>query len=206
MTIEKVEITSYEGMLKISCSEGSAFYIRKEYLLSVCGDDIVPGAEFYDSDAEEIVDAGLAAAVEFKAVEYLARAEQCRFILTSKLVKKGYEKKYIDAALDFLESRNLLSDLRYARAWLNSRKINHYEGRTRLIAELSSRGIDRETASSAVDVFFEENDEDEICRCACEKLGKTKSGDKLIAALLKSGFSYKQIVQNLNTLDSLNVD
>ena len=86
-----------------------------------------------------------------------------------------------------------MSDLRFATAWLNTRKINHFEGRSRLAAELAARGIEREVAGQALDEFFTENDEDEICRKAYEKLSKSKSGEKLTAALMRAGFSLKQI-------------
>ena len=42
--------------------------------------------------------------------------------------------------------------------------------------------------------FFEENDEMEICKKACEKLVKKgKTDEKLIAAMMQAGFSYKMI-------------
>ena len=139
------------------------------------------------------MDAGLSCAVELKAVGYLARAELSRFGLTRKLIEKKYEKKYVEAALDYLEMKGYLSDLRFATAWLNTRRTNHYEGRSRLAAELASRGIARDVANTALDVFFTENDEMEICRKAYEKLSKSKSGEKLIAAMLRQGFTQKQI-------------
>ena len=45
-----------------------------------------------------------------------------------------------------------------------------------------------------IDEFFEENDEMEICKNACEKLVKKgKTDEKLIAAMMQAGFSYKMI-------------
>ncbi len=190
MKITKFEPTS-TGLCRITPDEGAIFYIRKEYIPNIDFDSIYAGAEFNEEQTSELLDAGLAAVVELKAITYLARCEQCRFKLTNKLIQKGYEKQYIQIALDFLESVNLLSDSRYATAWLNSRKTNHYEGRTKLSAELAARGISREVAAAALDEFFTENDEEEICRKAVEKLSRTKSGDKLKAALINAGFSYK---------------
>ena len=190
MKITKFEPTS-TGLCRITPDEGAVFYIRKEYLPNIDFDSIYAGTEFNEEETSELLDAGLAAVVELKAITYLARCEQCRFKLTNKLIQKGYEKQYIQTALDFLESVNLLSDARYATAWLNGRKTNHYEGRTKLAAELAARGISREVATAALNEFFTENDEEEICRKAVEKLSRTKSGDKLKAALLNAGFSYK---------------
>ena len=196
MIIKTVAETSYSGMFKVAPEEGSAFFVRREYL--TFGDEnlfdkIEPAACFSDDEEDALLDAGLTCAVELKAVSYLARAEQSRFGLTRKLIEKKYDKKYVEAALTYLEGRGYLSDLRYATAWLNTRRINHFEGRSRLAAELAARGIEREVVGQALDEFFTENDEDEICRKAYEKLSKSKSGEKLTAAMIRAGFTLKQI-------------
>ena len=193
MTVKTLVESSYSGMFKLTPEEGSAFFVRKEYLPEGLFERIDVGLEFDDEETDFLLDAGLTCAVELKAVGYLARAEQSRFGLTRKLIDKKYDKKYVEAALTYLEWRGYLSDLRFATAWLNTRKINHYEGRSRLSAELTARGIARDVANKALDEFFTENDEDELCRKAYEKLSKSKADEKLIAALLRSGFSMKQI-------------
>ena len=193
MTVKTLVESSYSGMFKLTPEEGSAFFVRKEYLPEGLFERINVGLEFDDEKTDSLLDAGLTCAVELKAVGYLARAEQSRFGLTRKLIEKKYDKKYVEAALTYLEWRGYLSDLRFATAWLNTRKINHFEGRSRLAAELAARGIARDVAGKALDEFFTENDEDELCRKAYEKLSKSKADEKLIAALLRSGFSMKQI-------------
>ena len=193
MVVKTLVETSYSGMFKLTPEEGSAFFVRKEYLPEGVFERIDVAAEFDETDTDSLLDAGLTCAVELKAVAYLARAEQSRFGLTRKLVEKKYDKKYVEAALTYLEGRGYLSDLRFATAWLNTRKINHFEGRSRLAAELASRGIARDVAGKALDEFFTENDEDEICRKAYEKLSKSKSGEKLTAAMIRAGFTSKQI-------------
>ncbi len=193
MVVKTLVETSYSGMFKITPEEGSAFFVRKEYLPEGLFERLDVGEALDDDEADSLMDAGLSCAVELKAVAYLARAEQSRFGLTRKLIEKKYDKKYVEAALTYLEGRGYLSDARYAAAWLNTRKINHYEGRSRLAAELAARGIARDVANKALDEFFSENDEDEICRKAYEKLSKNKSDEKLTAALMRAGFSLKQI-------------
>ena len=193
MVVKTFVETSYSGMFKLTPEEGSAFFVRKEYLPEGLFERLDVGVELGEEETDSLLDAGLTCAVELKAVSYLARAEQSRFGLTRKLIEKKYDKKYVEAALTYLEGRGYLSDLRFATAWLNTRKINHFEGRSRLAAELASRGIARDVAGKALDEFFTENDEDEICRKAYEKLSKSKSGEKLTAALMRAGFSLKQI-------------
>ncbi len=193
MVVKTFVESSYAGMFKFTPEEGSSFYIRKDYLPEGLFERIDVGAGFNETETDSLLDAGLTCAVELKAVGYLARAEQSRFGLTRKLLEKKHEKKYVEDALTYLEGRGYLSDLRFATAWLNTRSINHYEGKSRLAAELAARGIDRDVAKQALDEFFTEHDEEEICRKAYEKLSKTKSGEKLTEALIRAGFTYKQI-------------
>ncbi len=197
MTIKSIKETFYDGMFKIQAVENEeelAFFVRDEYLPEINIYDILPGSVFDEVLSGQLMDAGLSCAAELNAVEYLSRAEQSRSGLLRKLLQKKYEKKYIESALDFLEQKNYLSDSRFSRAWLNTRKINHYEGPSKLCAELQARGIDKATAEAAVSDFFTENDEYDICRKALEKqISKGKKEEKLIASMLQAGFSYKMI-------------
>ena len=194
MVIKSIRETSYPGMFKVSPENGAAFFIRKEYLSEVDFDSINDAADLSEELFNKLLDAGFVCVVELKAVQYLARAEQSRFGLTRKLLEKKYNKQYVEMALDYLESKNYLSDERFAAAWLNSRRINHYEGTSKLKAELQVRGISREIADKAVKEFFTENDEFEICKKAYLKFQKAgKDEDKLIASMMKAGFTYKMI-------------
>lgn len=199
MIIKSIYETSYPKMYKVQPDSGSTFFIRQDYLVKVDFEKLEAGTVLSDEEAAELLDAAIACVVELKAVEYLARCEQSRFGLTQKLIKKEFEKKYIDQALTYLEKAGYLSDLRFSRAWLHSRALNHYEGKSRLINELMSRGISKEVSAAVVDEFFLENDEYEICRKAIEKQKKRgKEDEKLIAALISKGFTYKMIKEILS--------
>lgn len=157
--------------------------------------------ENFDQTQTESPAAREAAAATQKALALLARCEQCRSGLERKLLQKGFSKGTVEGVLDVLEERGLLDDLRFARAWLNSRRIGHQEGRTRLLAELGARGISKETSKKAVDDFFEEFNEEEICACAVKKfLSRGYQGDKLMAAMTRAGFSYKMTAAALKAL------
>ena len=169
MIINSISQISLSGLYRIRPENGSVFYARQEYLSSIILSQISAGTEIDEENEEELLDAGLCVAVELKACDYLSRAEQSRFGLTQKLVKKSFQKKYINMVLDYLESKDYLNDLRFSTAWLNTRNINHYEGRTKLLAELRNRGICEKTASKALDDFFILNDEFEICKKAYQK-------------------------------------
>lgn len=195
MVIKTREQISPE-VLKISSDAGSAFFLRTVYLSLVDEEEIFPCAEFSGEKEDDIIDAALSYSAEVKAEEYLSRSEQSRFALSRKLLNKKHGKKHIEKALDYLEEKNFLSDLRFSRAWLSLRKLNHFEGRTKLSAELASRGIGKEDSEKALDEFFSENPEEELCRKCYEKLSRNPSSgnqEKKIRSMRQKGFSYSLI-------------
>lgn len=180
--------------IKIAFEDGPVFFIRKSYLSKTAHEHIAENYECGEEEFSDIVEAGLSYAAEMKAVNYLSRAEQSRFLLSGKLFSKKIAKKNIEAALDYLEKKELLSDARFAQAFLQARKINHTEGAGRLRTELAKRGIEKNIAEKAVADFFAENDENELCKKALLKCFRQKmSEEKTNAVLYRSGFSKKTI-------------
>lgn len=184
--------------------------MRTAFLKVVRPEQIKNGAEFAEEAEEDIIDAGMVFSAESKATEYLSRAEQCRFNLTQKLLKKKYERKYIERALDYLEEKNYLNDRRFALSWLHARSINHAEGRTKLLAELLSRGISKEDSNSALDAFFAEHSEEAVCEKAFGRfLRRGKTGDALFRAMMCAGFPYalvRRIVKEAENGNSFSAD
>ena len=190
--------------MEITAASGPSFFIRPSYLTTVSAPLLVPGYELDGEQELELLDAALVFAAEKKAVDYLSRQEQSRSGLVKKLMAKGMEKRHIDVALNYLEGKNYLSDSRFARSWLNNRRITKCEGRSRLLSELMSRGIDKNICDQALDEFFAENDESELCRKAALKLIRLgKKEEKLVASLVRSGFTYKMIKSVLGDITDI---
>lgn len=201
MVIFSTEQVSSE-VIKITSDLGLAFFIKTSFLKIIKPERIVPNSEFIGEEESDIVDAGMIYSVECKAVDYLGRSEQCRFGLTQKLINKKFEKKYIDEALDYLEEKNYLSDYRFAKSWLNSRKINHIEGRVKLLAELALRGISKDISNEALNEFFNDNPEETLCLLAYKKFIRNgKKDEKLIRSMLNAGFLYSMI-KRIKTLNN----
>lgn len=180
------------GLIKIINSEGVSFLTRGEYFteedfksLNVsCGKIIT----------EDLLDALLSAvrryAAESAAATYLNRAEHSRFQLEIKLKRKDFSADEIKYALDYLSETGFLDDGRFASAWLNTRAITKKEGRERLASELTVRGVSFAVAEKALNDFFYENSEEEICRLALKKqAAKYADKQKLLRSMRRLGFS-----------------
>ena len=95
MVIHSIAPTSYNGMYKIVPEEGSAFFIRPQYLSTVDFDSVQPQVEFNEEEMDELLDAGLASVVELKAVDYLARESRVVLVLPESLFKKNTKKNIL---------------------------------------------------------------------------------------------------------------
>ncbi len=87
-----------------------------------------------------------------RAVGLLARREHSRFELARKLEQKGFLPQDIQPVLNELENENLLSDARYAEAFIHSR-IEREHGPLKIRAELTQNGIDDSLIEQAFSTF-----------------------------------------------------
>jgi len=182
------------GILKVFPAEGPSFFARVGDLgaeLTECLASVTAEAlELGEDDASTLDFARRAYAAERDAMALLARAEHTRIGLSLKLMKKDHRDDARNRALDRLSSAGSLSDARFAEAWLRSRVARRAEGRGKLLAGLLARGVPGDIAQEALARLYEGEDEREICLAAMEKLERTgKSGDKMVIALLRKGFS-----------------
>ena len=75
-----------------------------------------------------------------KAMDLLARREHSEYELRQKLKSRDYDVDAIDAALQELKQDHLLSDARYAEAYVNHR-FNAGVGPVKIRYELRQKGI-----------------------------------------------------------------
>ena len=157
-------------------------------------EQVCAGQSFSDDKLEELLLAGYALLAEREALNYLNRCEHSRFLLSQKLQKKGHSQQAIELAFDYLETKNYLSDRRFAISWLRNRRITNSEGRTKLFQHLLSRGISKAIAEDALDEFYEEFSEFTMLEKAFSKcLRQNLSKEKLEKKLISWGFSYSMI-------------
>lgn len=92
--------------------------------------------------------------LEARAVRLLARRDHSRAELSAKLAPLAESTEQLEALLDDLEARQLLSDRRFASLRVASRAPRL--GNTRLRLELKSRGVDDATIAAALPEAGEE--------------------------------------------------
>ena len=85
-----------------------------------------------------------------RAMDLLARREHSRRELRDKLLARLEETGALDEVLDRLEQDGLLSDQRFAEAFVRSR-INRGQGPVRLRQELMQRGVSETLIHQAIE-------------------------------------------------------
>jgi regulatory protein len=160
-----------------------------------------------DLDEGEILLLSLAAEsyeAEKRAGALLARAEQSSRILALKLEKKGYSKKAIRIALERLTLEGSLSDSRFAEAYVVSRLSRRAEGPASLVAALRERGIDGDTAKTAVSVVLgPEERASALAKAATKELRRSGSDKGEVRRRLHAlGFKSEEISDFFDATDS----
>jgi regulatory protein len=115
------------------------------------------------------------AEIESSAMRMLAAREHSRFELARKLRQRGHLQADIDSVLDDLQARNLLSDARFAEAYLEQRLRKGY-GPLRVRAELSERGVDNALVDHALECLSPDWPE-LLAETAARKFGASRPSD-----------------------------
>jgi len=115
----------------------------------------------------------------------VARAEQSVAGLTRKLAARGYAKAEIQAVVEDLVERGLLSDRRFAESWLRQRLRRRKPASPHeLELALRQRGISREISRAALAAILDSEAETSLLRRYLAALPPDRAG-----ALRAAGFS-----------------
>lgn len=179
-----------KGGYQLLPSQGSPFYISPDVFRTLGlrvdqeVDEELAAKLFRESQKQGCYAQGLS---------YLARSEHTTFHLVQKLTRKGYPKEIIDHAVSRLTDEGALSDLRYARLFIERRQRKNPEGRLRLAQRLADRGVRNDAALQALDELFTE---EHIATYVARALNRAKTGypEKNVRDLLRLwGFSSYEI-------------
>ncbi len=183
------------SVLRVRLEDGSLFLLDADHPAAL---HLSAGLDLDESILADLESASETYRCRRKALDLLARSEQCRRGLAVKLSKKGFSREAVSSALDRLVSAGFLDDRRFAEAWVRSRLRSRPEGPSRLRGALMSRGIGGSAAREAVETVLEELGDDEAEEAmerAWDKLSR-RSGitdEKLLAALVRRGFLVSRV-------------
>jgi len=159
----------------------------------------------WNEEAWESAHAGpeTAAAVEDGA-KYLA-SPHTRAEVVRRLLSRGYREDTAQRAADKLASYGYIDDEDYAKRAVSS-YASRGEGRRRILQRLQQKGLDRETAQSALDPYTQDEEKEAALREAEKAWRKSKDADpqkrvqRTVAALARRGYAWEMISFALDKL------
>ena len=130
------------------------------------------------------------------AMDYLARREHSEQELVRKLGSRGFDAVMIEAAVAALKADGLLSDARFAEAFVNSR-FRQGSGPQKIHAELRERGVDAGLINLCVE-SFDDQWQQRVREVREKKFGTDLPGDfrersRQMRFLQQRGFTAEQI-------------
>lgn len=194
--------------MKLTAKEGKNGKIHisvdDEYLLTVdcdfwfsCG--YSSGDEIDGEELAEFKDIANSRRAFNSAMFSLDRRDYSAAEMRRKLIPK-FGEKAADEAVEKLCELNLINDERYAENFVKSLFTYKKYGRNRIKSELYRKGIDSDTAKNALDEVFESEETDNVERIVeiirkryYNKMDSRESRQKVIAALVRLGYSFSDI-------------
>ena len=122
------------------------------------------------------------------AMKYLALRERSEKEVRARLRRSCYDDETINRVLDTLGLHDLVSDSRFAEAWVHARSRKY--GKNRIAQELRMKGVDRQEAENALDTLSEEEEYRRAVEQAKKLCRKFQNDPKKIAqSLTRKGYT-----------------
>ena len=131
---------------------------------------------------------------------YAAYKPRTEFEVRKKLISKKFSEQNIELAIKFLREFDMIDDKKYAENYVRNYFVRKSSGKTKLINDLISKGIDRSLANKIVIAHYPNDKHQEIIKSATEKKLRTisykpvdKQKKSLESYLLRQGFDWNSI-------------
>ena len=135
-----------------------------------------------------------------KAYRLLAVRARSEKELREALLRKGFGKDIIDAAIAECQEQLFIDDAGFARQFIQNRLRNRPKGRERLTLELRQKGVDAATITATLDELLPPEHQAELADQLAEKLRKRlanlpplKARQRLSDFLRRRGFDWEMI-------------
>ncbi len=168
------------------------------------------GADLTTEHYDEIINVLLPKRATKRAMNLLQKKDYTEHKLREKLREGLYPEASVDAAIEYVKSFKYLDDERYVRDYITY----HMElrSRNRIIQDLAGKGISKDLCLRIMDELYEDESNDVESEQIQKLLVKKhydmdmdyKEKQKIMAFLLRRGYSMESIRRNMDAFDSVN--
>ena len=156
----------------------------------------------------EITETVLPKRCKLRAMNLLQKRDYTTRQLKDKLKEGMYPQDIIDEAIAYVTSYRYLDDDRYARDYITYHMSTR--SRNRIIRDLTSKGLDRDSIIALIDELYQEDnkeaEQDQIRKLLIKKHYDPENTDfkekqKIMAFLMRKGFSLSDIKKEMSIFD-----
>ncbi|HKJ92781.1 MAG TPA: regulatory protein RecX [Longimicrobiales bacterium] len=146
--IEKLQRRPRSGRIRVVLNDGRAWSLAEELVLEagLHVDDPVDPATLAELERRDEPFRARDAALNLLSYRARSTAE-----LRRRLLQKGFSSAVVDRCTEEMREHGYLDDAAFAGAFVRDRLRLRPRGRRRLVAELRDKGVDADTAATAVD-------------------------------------------------------
>lgn len=184
-----------------------SIYLDGKYSFSLSQDELVPsgirvGREYNQAELDELQQTAVLDKAMMRSLDYLARRPRSEWEVRDYLRRKEYDSPTADIILNKLSDYGYIDDVKFAKAWINSRRLLKPTSLRRLKLELMQKHVGKEAVEEAL-LDDEGDDHDALKELIAKKSQQSRYQDpqKLIAYLSRQGFNYSDIKSALNPDD-----
>ena len=112
-------------------------------------------------------------------------------------MREGYDASLVPLVLDRLNQRNYLDDRRFAQFWVENRNVKKGISIKKIQSELAQKGVDQQIIEEVLQ-GTSRNERDELRKIIARKSNRYKNPQKLIQYLIRQGFNYSDILEELD--------
>lgn len=205
MTVTELRAMT-KGRFEVYLNDEFAFVLYKAELKKY---NIEVGRELSEDILLEIHDEVLSKRAKKRAMNLLLKSDMTEMKLRQKLVDGKYPMDIVDEAIEYVKSYKYIDDRRYAKSFIafqsqtNSRNV--------VMRKLIEKGIDKSIVIEELEEFYDNDElnaglEDELIerliRKKCKDLDSLdyESKQKLMASIMRKGFSFGSVEKVLNRL------
>lgn len=191
----KVKITDIR--LQVKRQDRFSVFVDGKYMFSFSQDEILHlglkiNQEFTPGELEQLKKSAVEDKAYDRALNLIARRPRSRWELEDYLKRKDYDKEIVEKTLNKLSERGYVNDVKFAEAWVRSRRLLKPTSKRRLILELRQKRVDSEAIEKVLEE--DETDEREVLRdLVARKRKRYPDKLKFMQYLARQGYNYDDI-------------
>lgn len=192
---------------QVKRQERYSIFVDGKYKFSLSESELMKSGirvdrEYSQAELDELVQTAVLDKAYMRTLDLLARRARSEWELRDYLKRKDYDSPTIDIILNRLSNAGYVDDEKFARSWVENRRLLKATSSRRLQVELKQKHISDDIISRVLEE--DQTDESAVLRELIDKK-KTQTRyqdkDKLIAYLLRQGFNYGDIKTVLSEED-----